>query len=126
MGAKFPQKPPKGVVKPTPSPPPPPPREIGVAVERVPQVVTITLPITLEAGWQYPATVQLWMAMQVKRHRGDVGVGEVIGVFSTKELAEAACRKKTDCVAPITLDAVAPRETTVMPGAYYPLAGAKP
>ena len=73
----------------------------------------------------------VWVAMQVNNYIFDplepgedpleIPSWELIGVFTTEEKAVAACKEPTDCVAPIHLDAVAARETTVMQGAYYPL-----
>lgn len=45
-----------------------------------------------------------------------------IGAFSTEELAVAAADGPADFVAPVELDAIAPRETTPWPGAYSPAA----
>lgn len=77
---------------------------------------------------------RVWVAMQVTEidtycadgmsgaYPGTASVMELIGVFTSEEKAVAACKESTDCVAPLELDAVAPREQTVLPGAYYPLA----
>lgn len=74
---------------------------------------------------------RVWVAMQVEADfdcevlPGDVRQfreWELIGVFTTEENAVAACKEPTDCVAPVELDAVAPREREIFPGAYYPLA----
>ena len=46
---------------------------------------------------------------------------EVIGVFDSKELAEAACIEPTHFVGPIELNKTTPKETLEWPNAYYPI-----
>jgi hypothetical protein len=43
---------------------------------------------------------------------------EVVGVFSSEELALAACTHRLDFVGPITMDVVQP--SVPWPGGYYP------
>jgi hypothetical protein len=59
---------------------------------------------------------------------GDMGRDpwELIGVFSTEELAIAACVTPTQFVGPMELDVSTPEETTVWPDLVYPLAEAVP
>jgi len=45
---------------------------------------------------------------------------EMMGVFHSEELAEAACKDDTYFVGPLILNEVAPDERTPWPGAYYP------
>lgn len=49
-------------------------------------------------------------------------VWEFVGVFSSEELAVAACLCDTYFVAPAKLDKAFPDETLLWPGVYYPLA----
>ena len=52
---------------------------------------------------------------------------EFQGIFSTKEAAIAACRKREYWIAPIELDQEWPDETMdEFPGLYYPLAETGP
>ena len=79
----------------------------------------------LPVGFTFTNANRVWVAIQVFKHQYYQGVimrTELIGVFSTEAKAVAACKEPTDCVAPIELDAVAPRSAAVMLGAYYPLA----
>jgi len=64
--------------------------------------------------------MQLWIAGKSKSLNGTVW--EMIGVFDLYDKAVAACTETNDWVAPITLNEVAPLETTVFPNAEYPLA----
>lgn len=50
---------------------------------------------------------------------------ELMGVFETPELAEAACTKLWDIIMPVDLNVVAPEETCSCPGAYYPNASSE-
>jgi len=43
------------------------------------------------------------------------------GVFITEEEAVDACTTSRDCILPVTLGEVLPRESVEAPGAYYPL-----
>ena len=45
---------------------------------------------------------------------------EVLGAFSTEELALARCTKDNDFVAPLELDESLPEEVTEWVGLYYP------
>ena len=47
----------------------------------------------------------------------DGSVWELGGVFSSEELAVAACTEPTDCVWPVTMDEVQPRGTVEV-GSY--------
>jgi len=62
----------------------------------------------------------LYIAGQFRSIVGDTTAWELLGVFSTKELAEAACLESHDFVMPMELDCVAPRQTTVNLATYYP------
>lgn len=46
---------------------------------------------------------------------------EMVGVFSTRELALAACVRYSQFIAPLEMDQSTPEETTVWPGVEYPL-----
>lgn len=61
----------------------------------------------------------LWIALEWKQ---DISKFEIVGVFSTKQMAEDACvcRNQNCVIGPITLDEVAPKESTKWDGAYYP------
>lgn len=63
--------------------------------------------------------MKVYVVADVKSADGTVW--ELRGVFSTEAKAVAACELTTDCVMPIEMDAIAPRETTVLPEAYYPV-----
>lgn len=58
----------------------------------------------------------VWVATQ---ERGNSW--EMIGVFESEELAIAACKEPGDMIAPLTMNAVAPRERTDWPDARYPV-----
>lgn len=45
---------------------------------------------------------------------------EILGAFSTEELALARCTRYNDFVAPLELDKSLPEELTEWPGFYYP------
>lgn len=103
--------------------------QIGVALQELKEGDAVLLPV----GWTMTNTTIVWIAMHVNSDF-DCKIGpnddsvrrvvewELIGVFSTEAKAVAACKELLDCVAPVELDAVAPRGQTVFPGAYYPLA----
>ncbi|MFI7448092.1 hypothetical protein ACIBQX_11390 [Nonomuraea sp. NPDC049714] len=59
--------------------------------------------------------MSLWIMGQVKSQDGSLW--ELGGVFSSREKAVAACVEPTDCVWPVVLDEVAPRETVEV-GSY--------
>lgn len=59
-------------------------------------------------------------ASSIRHDGGHEFSSEVIGVFSTKELAEEACTKLWDVILPLKMDEVAPEEPTVPEGTYYP------
>ena len=67
------------------------------------------------------ATRMVWVMGQVKSQDGSVW--ELGGVFSTEDKAVAACAGAEDCVWPVALDEVLPRETVEEKRGYYPLAG---
>jgi len=45
---------------------------------------------------------------------------KIVGIFSSEEKAINACRDETYWIAPLQMDEVAPEESTVWTGAYYP------
>lgn len=45
---------------------------------------------------------------------------EVQGVFTTEELARAACTREDDFIGPVELDARLPEERLQWPGLFYP------
>lgn len=66
-----------------------------------------------------------WLALQVIAEPGDdlPYPVEIIGLFETEVDAVTACRDPTDCIGPLAVGEVLPREMVDWPGAYYPLAG---
>ena len=79
--------------------------------------------------WHQPIARLLWLAVQVKTESTNEPPYplEILGVFSTEQEAIDACQEPTDCIGPLTLGEVQPREMTEWTGAYYPLAtGSKP
>lgn len=63
---------------------------------------------------------EVWVAGRVDNSRVSFQ-WEVLGVYTTEELAVARCSRCVDFVAPIRLNDRLPEETTVWPGCYYPL-----
>jgi len=66
----------------------------------------------------------VWLAVQVQANPEDDRPYplEIIGVFRTRKAAEQACQEPTDCIGPLTIGEILPREMVEWPGAYYPLA----
>ncbi len=65
----------------------------------------------------------VWLAVQVKATPADDRPYplELIGVFTNCDEAVQACREPTDCVGPMELGTVQPREMVEWQGAFYPL-----
>jgi len=61
--------------------------------------------------------VRLWISGRYVAE----GDWELNGVFSSESGAVAACRDKSDFIAPIMLDERAPEERTYMSGMRYPI-----
>jgi len=66
----------------------------------------------------------IWLAVQVKATPDDDPPYplEIIGAFRTRKEAIQACREPTDCIGPLKLGEVQPREMVEWEGAFYPLA----
>ena len=64
--------------------------------------------------------MQLWVVADVKSEDGTVW--ELRGVYTSVELAEAACPTAWFCIMPVEANVSAPLQTTQCPGAYYPKA----
>jgi hypothetical protein len=66
----------------------------------------------------------IWLAVQVKATPDDDPPYplEIIGAFRTRKEAIEACQESTDCIGPLTLGEVQPREIVEWEGAFYPLA----
>lgn len=62
----------------------------------------------------------LWIVGQIRPEQHSQ-LFEFQGVFSSKELAIAACRSQTYFVAPTMLDVEIPDEQSAWPGCEYPL-----
>jgi hypothetical protein len=93
---------------------------LGIALRKIERGDIVCLP----PGFTVRNYNVVWIALQVFTHKtdsGEVVQFQLIGVFTTEEKAVAACKEPTDCVAPIQLDAIAPRNEKVLIGAYYPL-----
>jgi hypothetical protein len=63
---------------------------------------------------------QLWLCAQVRSKEPEDW--DFQGIFSTEELAIAACRDATYIIGPVLLDQVLPHETIPWLGRYYPKA----
>lgn len=67
---------------------------------------------------------KLWVAADVKSEDGSVW--ELIGVFSTKRRAAAACTKWNHCCYSTRLNTRWPEKTTIGPDVFYPLGHTRP
>jgi hypothetical protein len=61
----------------------------------------------------------VWVACDVKSPDGKVF--ELIGVFDSEYKASAACTMSNHCYFPMTLNTIAPAETTVAPDVRWPI-----
>jgi len=69
--------------------------------------------------------MKLYVAQQIKSQIISIDnttsfITELIGVFDTKQKAENACTGEWDCIIPVNINEIAPRESVVHPEAYYP------
>ena len=87
--------------------------------------------LTIPSGWESvkirEPSPQVWLAVQTEygspdQKQTEPSAMQIIGVFSGEALAIAACRSPTDCIGPLVLNSIFPREPVAWPGAYYPLA----
>ena len=49
-------------------------------------------------------------------------IWDLVGIFSSRELAVEACTERNDAVMPMVLDEKAPEEATLHPDCFFPLA----
>ncbi|KKN74787.1 hypothetical protein LCGC14_0386800 [marine sediment metagenome] len=68
--------------------------------------------------------MMLWLAL---RHNPDMPIG-VLGIYSDRDKAFAACTSPFDCIGPLELDVVRGNNAEIVPwiGAYYPALEYKP
>lgn len=64
----------------------------------------------------------LWIVGDLLTHHPDASRWTFLGVFSTEELARAACTEPSHFYAPATLDERGPDESAKWEGVVYPLA----
>jgi hypothetical protein len=63
----------------------------------------------------------LWIAADVLSEDGRIW--ELIGVFESEALADAACTKPNHCIFPIELNERQPDESTIAPDVRWPRLG---
>jgi hypothetical protein len=66
-------------------------------------------------------SIKAWIVGRVAKWDAENSVWHFQGVYSTLELAEAACRDEDYFVGPAIIDEQVPHEPLVWPGAWYPL-----
>lgn len=67
--------------------------------------------------------MKLWIVGEVRETLGELRcVWDLVGVFDNEQLAVDACESPMHFVGRVDVNAIAPKEPTALPGAWYPKA----